>query len=372
MRMTTLLLPFLLALQLDASQPRCAELGNFEPGTARPWSSLLGISTLFHNGEVVVLTGFLREGLGDDFLCTTRRATLKEFSVAECYRLTYNWEAFAAEEAEVRRVLRQWRGGRVEVSGRLEVAQLSPARLIGKEPPGGLGNVSWVRNLEQGAQEPYCLGYTGPTRASPWERELGPVSNGESRCLDTAAVLLLPMPLHVCVDPIEPVVWIPSGEQATGTKFGDVVRHKYRAVPFVPPAPYATRDLQYFAPLRQDLFLFTLPDDNLYLWEGSESRKLVDKEVDQVQGDGRGSALYRATRRDSEGDVSWNALIWINTDLETEVLWQSDQARLERFYWRTASPQLEIVVREGGSLQLYRPSTNGWTLVPSKIGSPQR
>ena len=360
--MTTLLLPLLFTLQISSVGPLCDQLGNLDPNSERSTLATPSLSGVAYDQKVVVVKGFLREGFQDDYLCRSKEAAIR-LSLEDCFRLFYDWETLGAKEAKVRRVLRQWKGAQLKLSGHFRGNNVSSGRFVENGRAGQLEDISWVRNIDQGPRESYCLEYSGPGTPSRWEQELPPFAEGEMRCLmETERMLLSPL-RPLCVDPVKQVVWIPYSEQGESGS-PRVARH--RSEPFVLPSPYATRDLQNFAVLKEDLFLFTLPDRHLYLWDGVRSRELVGGEVDQVRGDGEGAALYRATELGSEGKLSWNALVWINSKLETDVLWESDRDRLERFFWRKSGRRLEIVVRDGDSLRLYHPSAGGWTPAPEQ------
>ena len=344
-----------LALLLAASySPACEQMGHEARLDSTPHLELrsLAKNKAPYSGEMVKLSGYLREGSYEsDFLCASERAAL-EAPLTECYYLTYNWDALGAEEANARRVLRQWRGARVELVGSLHTRNMPPVprRLrfkITAEHRNSrwvdnvrIQDVSWIRLLDlERPRAEYCLEHRGPTLPSPAERYYRRANtDGEKRCLDTATTLI-PKPLvPICIDPVAPTVWV------VNTPF-----------PFVVAEPFANRDIQGLAALTDKRYLYTLSNRRLYYWDGEVSTEVAteptDAEVDRLSTYHIGQGIYRLTQRNEDGEFVWNALVLLDRELDPLVLWESTEWRLERF--EGVGRELRIAVREEGELQQY-------------------
>jgi len=277
--------------------------------------------------------------LGDehgDLVCKAPGPRLGE-SGDECTHVWFDWTALGGSEAAVRRVISQWNGSFGYVEG------------LKTEYPDRLLAASYVQTARPAA-ESYCLGYTGPALASPAEKAFGPTLFSPDRCV--AGFFSRSKPgWPDCVDMAEPIVWV---TEVVGTEqtvfFGQVLKARLVARPFVPPAPYETRDVSEFLALSESVFLFTLPTGGLYAWDGTHSELIQRPSVDYLRNGAIGSIYYRIRTFEENGALGSNAVARIDASLRSEVLWESTELRLERLHYEAGV--LEIEVYDGSSSEV--------------------
>ena len=306
----------------------------------------------------VRVQGTLNVGFESNVLCPEGVQSARG-SWRECLPVFFDWEALAPGRAEALRVLRQWKGGTVLVDARVRWHLPSP------EPP-ALIDIVWVEYVGGDSSEAYCLGHKGPALASAWEQGLPAAEPGRRRCLGWTEI----GPRTACVDPVHPIVWRPvvvnSKVIAIGGETVRIRRIEYESTAFSPPEPYSTRDVVEFRGLSDSVFVFTLPTGQLYAWDGAESRLLDSARVDRLEDSGGGVVFYRA-RRTADGELRWNGLRRVHSDLGVETVWESDRVELEGGGGAADGSPLSVTIRLGGERahQRYDPVLGAW-------GKPRR
>lgn len=237
-----------------------------------------------------------------------------------CRLITFDWRTLGVNPRDGARILRQWQGAQIELRGTLKPNPHRRDNTIGDLGP--IDQVSYIRVLSEAPAPEYCIGSALPSLASPWEARSRTLPRDEEVCVDRT--LSSNGNVSYCLEPTRPELWRIEWTD-TPTEDGRYSRHS--VLPFAPPAPFATRDVFELEPL-QDKIFFTLFSGELFLWDGSSSRKLRDALVDEMDNRAGDWLYYRVRVLHPEKTVVWtvvwNAVERTNPLGDIETVWESD------------------------------------------------
>lgn len=319
----------------------CRSIGRPGVATATPFEDLeRGMSRVNTVGELNI-------GFEANFLCppsyslSASRIPVRE----DCYWLYFSWQQIGISERDGLRILRQWAGRKVVVEGELRPIVTSiPLRQGQVSDKGGIVNVWFVGLADGEGAEAYCPGSDLPALPSVWEERTRRENPKTPVCRDEAHTRPR-METSYCIDPTEPTIWQTDGVR---NENGSWIKGAPRKIPFVPPAPYSTRDIDDLAVLK-GRFFFTLTNRELYYWDGESSKKLRDAQVDLLDDDSGDWVYYRVRRMSPMRTIVWNSIERVDSAGSKEVVWESDHDMIinygiQRSYGVPQPEKLRIVL----------------------------
>ncbi len=318
----------------------------------RPGTSALSFQALAGQREVQIVrtSGELDVGTGSNFLCPPSYGLSSSRPPFHCRQVAFDWGALGTNPRDGTRILRQWRGAQVEITGTLHP---NPDRRGNTfEDLGAIDDVSSVRVLSEPPASEYCIGAELPGLPSPWEERSRTTARNEAVCVD-GTYSHQSSEVAYCLEPTKPRLW---RIESAKTESGSWTVSDYAEQPFVPPTPFATRDVFELTAVKDRVF-FTLFSGELFLWDRVSTKSLREASVDLLNNTSREFLYYRVRELSPMGTVVWNAVERASPEGEIETVWKSSTERVN--YLR---------VHPSGDLQIFLFTKTGRRVVECEAG----
>lgn len=361
---------FLLALSvgpLGAQPDSCGHLGQSFPLSSPVL--MVGLSDLLSSDSatreartrsVISTSGVLGHRYGPSRLCLSFDHARYRL-MTDCLVLAFDWDELDVDRDDAERLLAQWSGRWVMVSGFLSPE--SDRSQLGERGEIGVLTLSLRRSPTGRLYPSDCLGYDGPMRPSGEEEFDRARGLGGSRCRRS----LIPFnggDAWACLERYEPIIWLRKGPIPSVDDVGSV--QKDHRIAFDPPPPYAARDIWEFTPIVEGIYLFTLADGRLFALANDDVRELDSDRVDQLRRTHELDLVYYRVRpRNTEEAGPRTALRVIGADLTPETLWESKDWTLTHIKKPVGGEPLVIFVTRDSERRALSLDTKGtWVELP--------